>query len=357
LNKFGFTQHPFFGNNLDVYDQAIELGLQSIRISFPWASIETAPRACYNQEIRGQKSANRDCKWAPYDQWVTEATSKGLNVAVLVFTTPDWARDPNIKGCNNPRGIPPTGEQPPGEPAPFEAFLTAAVKHTKGKVRAWLLWSEVDTPANWCGTPDLYRERILKPGTRAIKRADPRALVVAPGLYMASKPLTAPMLDRWLTDDGIHLAAPIDAAAIDGYLLPEELRRSLALFDHYRRCMRSGPIHCIDTIWITEFGFGGLPSCPPDRIVANGDEEIAQRLWDTLRLCAESSRCGRAFIWTLSSDDYASPSKACFAKPLCDFALLDQCKGFRPRPRYTILRRDIHRFVCKRDASAPICAK
>jgi hypothetical protein len=187
---------------------------------------------------------NSNCRWSTYGRWIEEAAAKGLKVAVMVLVTPEWARDANFASCKYPHGIPPGQSVAGAASEPFEAFMMAAVKHFRGKVEAWLLWSEVDTPANWCGGPELYRNRILKPGATAVKKADPAALIVAPGLYIGKQPLTTAMLDRWLTDDGKHLAAPIDAIAVDGYRLSPNLQNDFRVLSTYHRCTAGLSRHC-----------------------------------------------------------------------------------------------------------------
>jgi len=80
---------------------------------------------------------------------------------VIVYT-PAWAGE----DANSP---------PPA--AAFSKFAGTLARRYRGRIRYYELWNEPDLSRYWAGTVQQYVQRVLRPGYRAIKHADPRVRV------------------------------------------------------------------------------------------------------------------------------------------------------------------------------------
>lgn len=202
-------------------------GVETVRLSLPWASIQRSPRSDYD--------------WSGFDAAVSEAARKRIGVLPVLGTSPGWAtgnwRRMPVDGARARRG--------------WAAFVGAAVErygpggefwaeHGPGAdqplppvpIRAWQIWNEENF---------FYFVKPVSPGrfarllaiTRpAIRRADPRAEIVLGGLFGAPKqrlPLAmdaVDFLDQLYRRGGVK--ANFDAVALHPYAADvAELRRQV----------------------------------------------------------------------------------------------------------------------------------
>ncbi len=102
------------------------------------------------------------------DQFVAGASAKGVKVMLSVVKSPDWV------GANG--GLP-TGTQ---DFADFMGFLT---RRYAGRVQAYEIWNEENYAVETGGRVNVAAYLpVLKAGYRAVKEADPTAVVVFGGL-------------------------------------------------------------------------------------------------------------------------------------------------------------------------------
>ena len=162
--EFGAQFHcvwSFYDNTerVAVLDRLAAAEIDWVRIDVGWDGIESpvkGARAAWYLEI--------------VDFCVNEATRRGLKVMVLLWLTPEWARDAG-----------PTNRHPPRNPDDYADFLRWATGYFAGRVQAWEIWNEPDPHQQfWLGTTDEYAA-LLKAAYPAAKEGDPAATVVLGG--------------------------------------------------------------------------------------------------------------------------------------------------------------------------------
>ncbi len=105
------------------------------------------------------------------------AQLKAMEMPILgqLFTTPNWAAAggprPPSKGYN--QCLKP-------DPAAFEEYVYKTVSRYKDQVRCWEIWNEPDVSMFWKASPEEFAE-LVQVAVRAVRRADPTALVMAGG--------------------------------------------------------------------------------------------------------------------------------------------------------------------------------
>ena len=94
----------------------------------------------------------------------------GTKVDVDVEGTPAWAT-----------GGPTDIRTPPANDSTYAGFVNYLANAFHGRVAAWEIWNEEDSPAWWAGTPAQY-VALLKAAYPAIKAAAPKSTVLVGGL-------------------------------------------------------------------------------------------------------------------------------------------------------------------------------
>jgi hypothetical protein len=134
------------------------LGTHWVRMFLTWPDIEPA---------RGVFAAN----WiASYEQ-TFRALPAGTKVILDVVDSPAWETGSSDE------------HMPPANPQDYAAFLGALAQRWGGRVAAYEIWNEEDSPAWWTGAPNpAAYAQLLKAAYPAVKAADPSATVVLGGL-------------------------------------------------------------------------------------------------------------------------------------------------------------------------------
>ncbi len=132
------------------------IGAGWVRIIADWSVLEPA---------RGRYA------WVGLDAEIREATASGERVLVLLENTPRWA----ALTPDTPPSV--WSHQPPRQVADWTAFVTAVASRYRGKVAAWQVEPSIEFPT-FRGT-GLDYEQMLYAASAAVRRAHPRALVVA----------------------------------------------------------------------------------------------------------------------------------------------------------------------------------
>ena len=108
----------------------------------------------------------------------------GLPLVAVVQGTPGWAAgDPRDGAAGVPTGLNYAVENRENN---FGRFMLRLASTFKGRIHAWIIWNEPDfRPGDsgswwtWAGNPeDLFK--VVRTGYRAVKQADPKALVIFP---------------------------------------------------------------------------------------------------------------------------------------------------------------------------------
>jgi hypothetical protein len=139
-------------------DDALALGAGWVRHDLSWYDLQPDNATTY--------------RWDRSDRWVTAALARGLKVLGTLAYAPPWARG----GGTGWSATPPT------DPAAYAKFAGAVAARYKGRVAAYELWNEPNSPAFWA-TPDPARYAALyAAGAKAVRAADPAATLLLGGL-------------------------------------------------------------------------------------------------------------------------------------------------------------------------------
>ena len=132
-------------------------GFTWVKQVFAWVDIEGAEKGAYD--------------WSRTDRIVEDANSRGLHILAAVFKPPAWL------GPNYPASGASNNYQDLAD------FLAALATRYKGRIRAYSVWNEPNISREWGAPPDPEGyAALLKVAYRAIKAADPKALVISAGL-------------------------------------------------------------------------------------------------------------------------------------------------------------------------------
>jgi hypothetical protein len=192
------TNERFFGAVQAIYnpDRAAQAGVQWERLIFPWSLIQkTGPNA-----------------WADgyfNDQQIAQELSRGIQIVGLATYTPQWATSTPQKAQTT--NVPANLNLPFDDPKNYWGqFIYKLASRYAGQINTWIVWNEPDLYNNqilytWDGTvTDMYQ--LVKVAYQAVKKANPNAKVVLPGLTY------------WLDKDGgrpLYLARFMEAASHD----------------------------------------------------------------------------------------------------------------------------------------------
>lgn len=133
-------------------------GVKFLRFGMGWDHIETA-KGVFN--------------WSFWDQFVKIAVDQyGMTLIPYFCYTPKWNSTGDTSNYWN---------HTPIDYNEFGKFVYEAVSRYKDKIKSWEIWNEADIPDFWSGNVADYA-KILKIGSDAVRKADPKAIVVLAGL-------------------------------------------------------------------------------------------------------------------------------------------------------------------------------
>ncbi len=129
-----------------------------LRISFGWDGIEDIPGK-YN--------------WLFWDDYVKSAVDDyGITLVPYICYTPRWNSTGDSTNYWN---------HTPKDYDAFGRFVFALVSRYKDRIKSWELWNEPDIREYWSGNAEDLA-RLTKIGAEAVRRADPKAIIVLAGL-------------------------------------------------------------------------------------------------------------------------------------------------------------------------------
>ncbi|MCU7497330.1 MAG: cellulase family glycosylhydrolase [Ignavibacteria bacterium] len=135
-------------------------GVNLLRISFGWDAIE---------EEKGKFN------WLFWDDFVKMAVDEyGITLVPYVCYMPKW----NSTGAQDTMFF---WNYPPKDYEEFGVFMKELVNRYKSWIKSWELWNEPDISIYWQGTPEQFA-RMVKIGSKAVRQADPKAIIVLGGL-------------------------------------------------------------------------------------------------------------------------------------------------------------------------------
>ena len=135
-----------------------DAGFTWCKVNFGWRDIEGAGKGVFD--------------WSRTDRIVQQAEEVGIDLVVRVDHQPAWAGG----------GFPTNG--PPDNPQDLADFMAALASRYRGRIRAYEVWNEPNLAREWGGKlpdPVAYVD-LLRRAYRAIKGADPSAMVISAGL-------------------------------------------------------------------------------------------------------------------------------------------------------------------------------
>jgi hypothetical protein len=155
--------YPEETSTVEIFRKDMELlkrsGIDLLRISFGWDAIETE-KDKYD--------------WLFWDEYVRIAVEEyGITLVPYVCYTPMWnstSSDPADFWNHTPK-----------DKAELGQFMFDLVTRYKKWIHSWELWNEPDIKVYWSGSVEEYAE-MTKLGSEAVRKADPKAIVVLGGL-------------------------------------------------------------------------------------------------------------------------------------------------------------------------------
>ncbi|WP_328813239.1 cellulase family glycosylhydrolase [Rhodococcus sp. NBC_00297] len=157
--SFGFLSDEDLGRELDIAKNA---GMFSVRIDIDWSVVEPQP-------------GRRD--WSSTDRVVDAIVARGMCPYAIVTYAPAWARVATARDQPYAR---------PASPDAFAAFAALAAERYRDRIVLWEVWNEPNITTYFTPLPDpTVYALMLRATYRAIKKAQPEALVLAGGMAPA----------------------------------------------------------------------------------------------------------------------------------------------------------------------------
>ncbi|WP_299756158.1 O-antigen ligase family protein [uncultured Chloroflexus sp.] len=345
---------------------ARDLGARYARMQVPWDDIEIHGRGDF-RDRRNVATIGEISSWAKYDRIVAAAVAHGIELIMRVDRPPLWACE---RGCTTPEfqaGLAIDGNSmaPPDDLADYGRFLAVLAERYRGQVRFFQIWNEPNLKNEWGWQDPKPADflALLRVGYEAVKRANPDAVVLFPGLAPTDGlDPRAPMTELEFLDAMYSLggAAYFDIMSAQNYGLgqpptehryvflrgrdnwrwdrPIDTRNDVSRVVLLREVMeRHGDL--ATPVWVTEFGYNAAPdTIPPERRFVWGPpvDEVTKGTY----LAAQIERArhewpwmGVMNVWMLRYGGYAEPHPD---DPTPYFALVG--RDWQPLPSYDILR-------------------
>ena len=137
----------------------------------------------------------------------------------------------------------------PPDPVLWREYILGTVEHFRDRIGAWQIWNEPNHPNFWYPKPD-PREyaRLLIESARAVKEADPTALVVGCNLSMVDLRFA-----RTVFEEGGWDAC--DVIGVHPYRCPHTPERTDLSGDLLDLASLSAEFGYVKTMWMTEYGY------------------------------------------------------------------------------------------------------
>ncbi len=150
--------------------------------------------------------------WSRLDQLVAAAQSRGVEVTLVLGSTPGWAAvDPGAVGAP---WLTPGAASPPRSQRQWAAYVGAVAQRYRGRIGSYEIWNEAALRLFWQGTPDQLAG-LTKVATDRLRAVDPAARVVSTSLLPRQRAWTT-----WATAYLRGLGSrgwPVDAFALHSY--------------------------------------------------------------------------------------------------------------------------------------------
>ena len=111
--------------------------------------------------------------WVWRDAEIDELRARGFSILANLGHPPLWAGRTHADRTDHGDWT----DAPPRDLSEWETYVFKTVEHFKGRISHWEIWNEPCWKSFFSGTPEEYAE-VLKAAFRAVKRADPQAVVI-----------------------------------------------------------------------------------------------------------------------------------------------------------------------------------
>jgi hypothetical protein len=154
--------------------------------------------------------------WRLLDEYLDQAHAHGVDVLYTFGRVPKWASTNPTGKCGAIPGV----CYPVKDIQDWDNFVSALVKHAKGRIHAYELWNEADNPPFWSGD-DATMLEMAKRASKIIKSIDPTAIVLTPS-YFSSAPPGETRIEEMASSFSRFFAAGggnyVDAVSMHGYM-------------------------------------------------------------------------------------------------------------------------------------------
>ncbi len=159
----------FFGTHVTAVVPEATLTMRvSEAMGARWVRLHDFGDFCHWRVVEPEKGRLVWC-----DAEVNDLVARGFTLLANLGHPPLWAGRPGGKRGDHGSWT----DAPPRDPAEWENYVAQTVAHYKDRIRHWEVWNEPYGGSFFSGTPEEYSE-LLKIASRAIKRADPNAVVL-----------------------------------------------------------------------------------------------------------------------------------------------------------------------------------
>ena len=226
-----------------------EAGIRAVRLNASWAAMEPSGKGAYHAD-----------NLAGLDYAVRAARSAGLEVLMpIADAVPYWASADPAKtgGTTWNKRYRPTNGQDYGD---FVHYIVS--RYSAFQVKAYQLWNEPNHPHFWPSGIDAaeYVDVMLRPGSAAVRRADPTAKVVLGGLsksdYRYLEQLYRSGAKSYFDVVSFHpyTGSTIPTACWNDAQTGRRSKDAFCAIEEMRATMlRNGDAH--KDVWLTEFGW------------------------------------------------------------------------------------------------------
>jgi hypothetical protein len=228
IHTWSDPQSPNRGIQAAAYVGAGALRLHDFRSFVQWYEVEPTPG-----------------HFVWFDRDIDDLGRRGYRILGTLCRTPTWAARQEHRRNGN------SSASPPEDWEAWNRYLAAVVGHYKSHIHEWEIWNEPWGPQFWTGTPAEYA-RMLALARRAIKTADPEALVVGGCFNPAVPRFTEAVLDAGGLDSmdvvSYHeYLTPAVVAEPAGGGEPAFFQAAAGLKDAIRRHGGQQPLWCTET--------------------------------------------------------------------------------------------------------------
>jgi hypothetical protein len=202
LQAFLWWQEEIADRDLKLIEDA---GFRWVKQEFAWREIEGAGKGRWH--------------WETPDRIIEQIEAHNLKVIVRLGSQPAWASEKV--------DLPEIG--PPDNLQDFYDYVHAVASRYRGRIEAYQIWNEPNLAREWGGrppSPEEYTE-LLRVGYRAVKDADPGAIVISAGMAPTTRHDEAAVPDTYflqgMYDAGAQPYFDVLGVHAPGYKSPPEI--------------------------------------------------------------------------------------------------------------------------------------